>query len=80
MPRRGGAWSLWSDSTIWCQIYAILVPKRRKIIESEGITLQDGEVTKILNEGESYKYLVVLQVDQMLYTEMKEKVATEYTR
>ena len=65
---------------IWSKIYAILVPKRRKIIESEGITLPDGEVTKRLNEGESYKYLVVLQVDQMQYTEMKVKVVTEYTR
>ena len=33
-----------------------------------------------LIEGAGYKYLGILQADQIRYTEMKEKVKTEYLR
>ena len=33
-----------------------------------------------LIEGVGYKYLGILQADQIRYTEMKEKVKTEYLR
>ena len=33
-----------------------------------------------LIEGAGYKYLGIIQADQIRYTEMKEKVKTEYLR
>ena len=59
---------------------ATLVLKRGKITKFDGISLPDGRVMKGLIEGASYKYLGILQADQIRYTEMKEKVKAEYLR
>ena len=60
--------------------YAILVLKRGKITKFDGISLPDGRVMKGLIEGAGYKYLGILQADQILCTEIKEKVKAEYLR
>ena len=59
---------------------ATLVLKRGKITKFDGISLPDGRVMKGLIEGASYKYLGILQADQIRYTDMKEKVKAEYLR
>ena len=59
---------------------ATLSVKQGKTVESQGIELPDGEIMKGLKEGESYKYLGILQADQVKHTEMKEKISGEYFR
>ena len=59
---------------------AKLVLKRGEITKFDGISLSDGRVMKRLIEGAGYKYLGILQVDQIRYTEMKKKVKAEYLR
>ena len=57
-----------------------LVLKRGKIRKRDGISLPDGKVMKGLIEGAGYKYLGIIQANQIRYTEMKTKVKTEYLR
>ena len=45
-----------------------------------GIKLPDEQTIKGLNEGDTYKYLGILQADKVKYDEMKDKVKTEYKR
>ena len=59
---------------------AALVLKRGKITKFDVISLPDGRLMKGLFEGAGYKYLGVLQADQIRYTEMKEMVEAEYVR
>ena len=59
---------------------ATLVLKIGKIAKFDGISLPDGRVMKGLIEGAGYKYLGILQADQILCTEIKEKVKAEYLR
>ena len=42
--------------------------------------MPDGRVLKRLIEGGGYKYLGILKFDRIRYTEMKEKMKTEYLR
>ena len=49
----------------------MLVMENRKIVNSVGIELPDGEVIKSLHEGESYKYLGILEVYKFLEEKMK---------
>ena len=56
---------------------AMLVLKRGKITKFDGVSLPDGKVMKGLIEGPGYKYLGIVQADQIRYTQMKEKVKTE---
>ena len=42
----------------------MLVMEKGKIMKSVGIELSDGTVIKSLNEGESYKYLEILEADK----------------
>ena len=58
---------------------AMLVMKRGKIVNSDGIQLPNDKVIKSL-EGESYKYLGVLEADEVMVNEMKDKVKKEYYR
>ena len=46
--------------------YAMLVIEKGKIVKSVGIELPDGKIIKSLREGESYKYLEILEVDNFL--------------
>ena len=57
--------------------WATLVLKRGKLTKFDGISLPDGTVMKVLIEEAVYKYLGVIEADQIRYTEMKEKVKTE---
>ena len=59
---------------------AVLVMKSEKMIKSDGIKLPDEQVMRSLREGEEYKYLGILEADQVKQKEIKEKVASEYGR
>ena len=58
----------------------MLVIEKGKIVKSVGIEFPDGNVIKSLQEGESYKYLGILEADRILGEEMKLKVSKEYFR
>ena len=59
---------------------AMLVMEKGKIVKSVGIELLDGKVIKSLQEGESYKYLGILEADTFLEEKMKLNVSKEYIR
>ena len=59
---------------------AMLVMEKGKIVESVGIELPDGKVIKSRQEGESYKYLGILEADKFLEENMKLNVSKEYIR
>ena len=50
---------------------AMLVMEKGKIVKSVGIELPGGKVIKSLQEGESYKYLGILEADKFLEEKMK---------
>ena len=52
--------------------------KRGKIVNSDGIELSNEKVIKLIEEGESYKYLGVLDADELMVNEMKDKVKKEH--
>ena len=45
---------------------AMLVMKKGKIVKSDDIQFPNDKVIKSLEEGESYKYLGVLEVDEVI--------------
>ena len=53
---------------------AVLIIKKGKMTQSEGITLPDDTNIRSLKEGEGYKYLGVLEADVVLHKQMKEKI------
>ena len=59
---------------------AMLVMEKGKIVKSVGIELPDGKVIKSLQEGESYKYLGILEADKFLEEKMKLDLSKEYIR
>ena len=59
---------------------ATLVLKRGEITKFDGISLPHGRLMKGLMEGADYKYLGILQADQIRYMETKEMVKAEYLR
>ena len=59
---------------------AMLVVEKGKIVKSVGIELPDGKVIKLLQEGENYKYLGILESDKFLEEKMKLNVSKEYIR
>ena len=58
----------------------MLVMKRGKKVKSDGIKLPNDTVLKALRDGEGYKYLGILQADDLQKKEMKIKVLNEYKR
>ena len=58
----------------------VLIMKRGTKVKSDGIVLPDAIKIKSLDEGESYKYLGVLEDDRIKHQEMKDKVSKEYLR
>ena len=50
---------------------AMLVMEKWKIMKSVGIELADGEVIKLLQEGQSYEYLGILEADKFLEDEVE---------
>ena len=59
---------------------AVLTMKKGKMANSDGIALPNKTTMKGLKEGDSYKYLGVIQADGMEHHEMKETFKTEYYR
>ena len=59
---------------------AMLVMEKGKIVKSVGIELPDGKVIESLQEGESYKYIGILEADKFLEQKMKLNVSKEYIR
>ena len=58
----------------------MLVMEKGKIVKSVGIELPVGKVIRSLQEGESYKYLGILEADKSLEEKMKLIVSKEYIR
>ena len=58
---------------------ATLITRNGKRVKSEGVTLPSGETMKDIDE-EGYKYLGVLQNENLMNREMKDKVRDEYFR
>ena len=58
----------------------MLVMEKGKIVKSVGIELPGGKVIKSLQEGESYKYLAILEADKFLEEKIKLNVSKEYIR
>ena len=56
---------------------AMLVMEKGKIVKSVGIELPGGRVIKSLQEGECYKYFVILEADKFLEKKMKLNVSKE---
>ena len=59
---------------------AVLTMKKGKVANSDGIMLPNKTTMKGLKEGDSYRYLGVIQADAMKHHEMKGKVKTKYYR
>ena len=59
---------------------AKLAIRKGKVVASEGIKLPDGKEIKNLEKGDSYKYLVVLELDEVKCKDMKTKLTKEYFR
>ena len=59
---------------------AMLVMEKGKIVKSVGIELPNGKVIKSLQEGESYKYLGILEAHKFLEEKIKLNVSKEYIR
>ena len=57
-----------------------LVMEEGKIVKLVCIKLPDGKVIKSLQEGESYKYLGILEADKFLEEKMKLIVSKKYIR
>ena len=57
----------------------LLVIKRGKIVKMEGISLQDGQEVKGFDDS-GYKYIGILQTDQLKEKETKDLFAEEYKR
>ena len=49
-------------------------------MKSESIQLPNDKVIKSLEDGESYGYFGVLEADEVMVNEMKDKVKREYYR
>lgn len=57
----------------------MLVLKCGKVVESEGIVLPGEDMVKMIDE-EGYRYLGILEKDEILSQKMKEKIMGEYYR
>ena len=57
---------------------AMLLKKKVKKVKPDGIQLPSDKVITSLEKGESYKYLGVLEADELMVNEMKDKVKKEY--
>ena len=58
----------------------MLIMEKGKIVKSVGIELPDDKVINSLQEGESYKYLGILEADKVLEKKIKLNVSKEYIR
>ena len=58
--------------------YGLLIMKRGKVVKSEGISMPDGKMKNIEEDG--YKYLGILEADGVKHEEMKDQLEKEYVR
>ena len=54
--------------------------KARKLVSVGGMELSSGEVIPELGSDKAYKYLGILEADDITHTEMKDKIKKEYYR
>ena len=54
--------------------------ERGKISKCEGIRMPDAQVIRGLEEGDGYKYLGILDADDLKHAHMKEGISKEYLR
>ena len=56
--------------------------KRRKLVKSEGVVIPDGRLIRAMNYGDvdAYKYLGLLEGNEIKHTEMKRRIEEEYFR
>ena len=59
---------------------AMLVMKKGKIVKSDSNELHNEKAIKSPEEGESHKYLGVLETDEVVVNEMKNKMKKAYYR
>ena len=59
--------------------YGVLIMKRGKVVESDGLCMPDGTMMRNIEEG-GYKYLGILEADGIKHDEMKEQLKKEYIR
>ena len=59
---------------------SMLVIKRGRVIESNGINLPNNETISSIHEENGYKYLGVMEADQVLGGQMKDRLRKEYKR
>ena len=59
---------------------AVFIMKRGRQIKSDGVKIPGSNVIRSLQENDGYKYLGVLQNDEVMEKEMKEVVTKEYKR
>ncbi|XP_069997569.1 uncharacterized protein [Penaeus vannamei] len=57
----------------------VLIIKRGKVVESDGLRMPDGAMMRKIEESGN-KYLGVLEVDGIKHDQMKDQVKKEYTR
>ena len=57
----------------------VVVMKRRRVVKFEGVDLPDGRRIKTVEE-EDYKYLSIVENNDLLHGEMKRKIRCEYFR
>ena len=58
---------------------AVLVMTSGKVSKCEGIRMPDAQVIRGLEEGDRYKYLGILEADDLKHAHMKEAISKEYT-
>ena len=56
-----------------------IILKRRKVVKLDGTVLPTGEVMKTIDD-EGYKYLGILELDEIMEERMKNKFMNEYYR
>ena len=59
---------------------AVLIMRRGKVISMEGVTLPNGEMMKALDKDSGYKYLGILEADEIKHNEMTRNIGVEYIR
>ena len=59
---------------------AVLIVKRGKAGACEGVVLPDAQFIRGLEEGDRYKYLGVLEADDVKHNDMKQSISKEYLR
>ena len=57
---------------------AVLILKRGKLAQLEGITLPDKTTIRAMGRNDGYKYLGLLEADGILHYQMKRKIGKEY--